>query len=57
MEYSLARGALNVFNSFLYPTRVNCRGVSPVVSLKRSLLFLSISCGVLMSGKASGFEK
>ena len=38
MEYSLARGAVNVFNSFLYPTCVNCRVVSAVVSLKRSFL-------------------
>ena len=57
MEYSLARGAVKIFNSFLYPTCVNCRGVSAVVSLNRSFLFLSISCGVLMSGKQSGFEK
>ena len=55
MEYSLARGAVNIFNNFLYPTCVNCRGVSAVVSLKRS--FFSIYCGVLMSGKQSGIEK
>ena len=57
MEYSLAQGAVNIFNSFLYPKCVNCRGVSAVVSLKRSFSFLSISCGVLMSGKQSGLEK
>ena len=57
MEYSLARGAVNILNSFLYPTCVNCRGVSALVSLKRSFLFFSISCDVLMIGKQSGFEK
>ena len=57
MEYPLARGAVNMFNHFMYPTCVNCRGVSDVVSLKRSFLFLSLSCGVLMSGKQIGFEK
>ena len=39
MEYSLARGAVNSFNSFLYPTCINCRGVSDIVSLKRSFFF------------------
>ena len=57
MEYSLARGAVNILKSFLYPTCVNCRGVSAVVSLKSSFLFLSVSCGVLISGKQTGFEK
>ena len=43
MEYSLARGAAKIFNSFLYPTCVNCLGVSAVVSLKRSSLIVSTS--------------
>ena len=57
MEYSLARGAVNIFHIFLYPTCVNCRGIIDVVSLKISFLIFSTSCGVLMSGKQSGFEK
>ena len=56
MEYSLARGAVNILNIFLYPTCVNCRGFSAVVSLKRSFFF-SFFCGVLMRCKQSGFEK
>ena len=47
---------MNVLNSFLYPTCVNCRIVIAVVSLKSSFLFLSIFCGELMSGKASGLK-
>ena len=39
MEYSLARVAVNILYNFLYPTCVNCRGVSDVVSLKMSFLF------------------
>ena len=36
---------------FLYPTHVNCRGVSDVMSLYSSFLFLSMSTVVLMSGR------
>ena len=50
MEQSLARGgAVKIFNSFLYPTCVNCLGASAVVSLKRSSLLFSTSCGVLFN--------
>ena len=45
------------FKNFLYPTCVNCRGVSAVVSRYRLFLLFSISCGVLISDKQSGFEK
>ena len=48
---------MNVFSNFLNLTCVNCRGVSAVVSLNNSILFLSISCEVLRSGKARGFVK
>ena len=38
---------MNVFSNFLHPTYVNCRGVSAVVNLNNSSLFLSISIVVL----------
>ena len=46
---SLARGAVNVFNNFLNPTYVNCRGVSGVVSLYCIFLLLPLSSCVLLS--------
>ena len=45
---------MNVFNNFLYPTYVNCRGVSDVVSLYSIFLFLSIFSLVLVSGEKGG---
>ena len=48
---------MNVFSNFLYPTNVNCQGVSDVVSLYKSFLVLSISCVVLRSGKERGLVK
>ena len=41
MEYSLARVAVKIFDSFSYPTCVNCLGVNAVVSLKKSFLLFS----------------
>ena len=40
-------GAVNVFSVFLYPTYVICPGVSAVLNLNNSSLFLSLSVVVL----------